>query len=177
MCNRRVITQPIEGPATEALERCTKRRRSENKQSNMLDHSFSFHDVFSDLAGLHGEGAFPSIAWSFDEDEDSCPSALQETLHPATSALLGMKRPRPSQSGLLRSKSFKKDLSLLNSGSASEHLATVASAVETLTTKIDDTAQIFTHRLSALSVLASLPSRSSQNPAHKLINQCSNFKR
>ena len=176
MCNARAITNPIEGPATDALERFTKRRRSENRPGCLPDH-FSFHGVFHDLVGVQEEEAFPSIAWNFEDDEVDCPSALQEALGPVTSAMLGIKRPRSSRSGLLRSKSFKKDLAQLNSGSTSDHLAALAVAIEPLPTKLDDTAQIFTHRLSSSSILASLPSRISKNHAHSLMGQIPNYKR
>jgi hypothetical protein len=183
MCNTReiqntelasAITQPMEGPATDALEYYLKRKRCEVKHNSGRDQ-LSFHKVFSDLVTLEGDEVFPVISWNFDDNDDDFPSALHDTLKPATSVLIGMKRPRSRQRGLLRSKSFKKDLSLLNSKSTSDHTLPLPIAFEPLPTKLEGAAQIFPQKPSTSAVLASYSSRSLTNHAHNMVNQYTNY--
>lgn len=124
MCSGRSITQPIGGPATDALERLAKRRRSEtsDKRSRILDQN-SFADIFNELAAVQEDEIFPSISWSFDEDSADGPPALNDNFEPTTAYTLGRKRSRTPQSGLLRSMSFKQDLAQLYAGSACDHIA------------------------------------------------------
>ena len=134
MCNARAVTQPNEGPATDALEVYfrKKRQRESSPPNNKFDH-FAFDDVFSELVvDVEGEEAFPSISWSFDDDIDECPLSSEQSLELATVAMIGIKRSRTSASGLLRSKSFTKDLAQLNSNFSSSYHAIPASTVEVL---------------------------------------------
>jgi len=124
------------GPATEALEhfqRRNKRRHTGTAEyrggSSKLD-SFSFDKFFGDLSAEE----FPSIAWDFAEDEDeTCPLALKKSR--PSSALLGVKRSRGNQSGLVRSKAFEADLSSLGNSQTFDELNTLSTTVEPLAHK------------------------------------------
>lgn len=152
----------MEGPATDALEQL-KRKRSGVKHNTALDQ-FSFQEIFCDLTALEKEEVFPVICWNFDDNEDEHPPALLRTVKPSTAGHLGLKRSRSSEPGLRRSKSFKKDLSLLASSSSFDNMSSFATVFEPLSIKLDDTVQTCPHKISTAEVFAPLlSSRSSTN--------------
>jgi hypothetical protein len=124
MCNAIKINSSaqLSGPATEALDQqVSKKRRlsctlvEENPASNAL--SFEFDAMFNTVASSDCE-AFPSIAWDFDDEADSHAISIQKLLSEET---------RMHGSGMLRSKSLKRDLSSLdvNSLNTSVSLASI----------------------------------------------------
>ena len=63
----------LSGPATQALERSTKRRRLSNEKEEVNntkpDGLFSFDDIFDTLSQeVSDEESFPSIGWDFDDE-------------------------------------------------------------------------------------------------------------
>lgn len=121
-----------EWPATEALDRCLKRRRTttlekeDNNETSESSGSLSFDSVFCGLSTATGELAFPSISWSFDDDDDerqdtdsqegssNSHSQCQAALGQATWRLSSSTR-QASAAGLVRSKSIVRDLSRMSS--------------------------------------------------------------
>jgi hypothetical protein len=121
MCSARKM---ISGPATEALEQqASKKMRLSyqpvevNPASNAL--SFEFDVMFNAVASFDSE-AFPSIAWDLDDDDDDDANHAQVQIFEQT---------RVHGSGMLRSKSLKRDLSSLdvNSLNTRVSLASIAS--------------------------------------------------
>lgn len=94
-----------QGPATQALERCLKRRRTDSPTD-----AFSFTEVFNNLTP--SEESFPVIAWDFDDadegDKGAGPKPVEKSLHKRTEEPLS-KKPR----GMIRCKSYRSGLSLL----------------------------------------------------------------
>lgn len=101
MCNSKILPSSIPCPASEALERATKRPRTE--ASNAAASSFDLASVFETI---DNELSFPSISWDFDDEEPE-----KDVI---TMPSLGNKR---DHTGLVRSKSFKTDLVTLSSSS------------------------------------------------------------
>jgi hypothetical protein len=102
------------GAATQALDQqALKKRRlsyqpvEENPASNAL--SFEFDAMFNAVASSDCE-AFPSIAWDFDDEDDSHAISLD---HEEVQKSL-LEETRMHGSGMLRSKSLKRDLSSLD---------------------------------------------------------------
>jgi hypothetical protein len=97
------------GPATEALERSTKRRRlSQTGSESSNCASFQLDAMFNDISSIDDE-AFPSIGWNFDDDDDEAdatPSVSAQTSFELSSfkTLSGSKRQSPA--GMVRSKAF-----------------------------------------------------------------------
>jgi hypothetical protein len=117
------------GPATEALERSTKRQRTEQTDA------FNFVETFATITDTdEGEEseAFPSIGWCFDDedDESEVTSALPEQ---AISSVLGMKRTHTG--GLTRSRAFSRDLSALDTTDSSKIFAPIALTCEEVVLK------------------------------------------
>jgi hypothetical protein len=104
----------ISGPATEALDQqALKKRRlssapvEENPATNAL--SFQFDAMFNTVSSSDCE-AFPSIAWDFDDENDSHAIFLDhENIRKSI-----FEESRLHGSGMLRSKSLKRDLSSLD---------------------------------------------------------------
>lgn len=121
MCNRRTIAETIVGPATDALERSLKRRRTEksltvNNQS-IMDQKFYLQDLYNDLVSTVDEEAFPSIAWNFDDsDTDDCTTVTHDHLPLSTRSLLQCVKQQQESQSLMRSKSFRTNLSEMNQG-------------------------------------------------------------
>jgi hypothetical protein len=123
LINKEQITMLVQGPATRALERSSKRQRisSGRRQESIGSESddsvstFSWQHVFQTLAPE--EEAFPIIGWDSDE-ESTEPGDLsdktQRELGAVWDSLIGKKRSSATMDyhscGLLRSKSFKFDL-------------------------------------------------------------------
>jgi hypothetical protein len=116
MCNAATIkvnsSAKLSGPATEALEQqASKKRRlsypldEESPASNAL--SFEFDSMFIAVSSSDGE-AFPSIGWDFDDDEDDGSVSDEKVQEPL------FEQTRVYGSGMLRSKSLKRDLSSLD---------------------------------------------------------------
>jgi hypothetical protein len=116
------------GPATEALERSTKRQRTEETDS------FNFVETFAAITDTDEEEdseAFPSIGWCFDDDDESeVPSALPEQ---RTSSVLGLKRTHTD--GLSRSMAFAQDLSALVTPESGKIFAPIALTCEEVVLK------------------------------------------
>jgi hypothetical protein len=101
----------LSGPASEALEQqASKKRRlfypldEESPASKALSE---FDSMFNAVSSSDSE-AFPSIGWDFDDEEDDSSldhEKVQESLFEQT---------RVHGSGMLRSKSLKRDLSSLD---------------------------------------------------------------
>jgi len=159
MGNQDAHSRIFSGPATEALERCKKRRRP-NAPSCCCEAletatPFRFDDFLSDLCSE--QEAFPTISWSFDDDE-VVPTAFRSTPEPTTRKTLGIKRSRTG--GLFRSKSFKQGLSELDSGSLQDKLSALDSKVEPLAslTKIQEEPLIAASKvIGAANILISRP--------------------
>jgi hypothetical protein len=123
------------GPATLALERCKKRRRVEEKSSDVFD-PFSFDDVFNDINETQNQESFPVIAWNSDDDGDDSAAetlpSLQLAAEVAAAApcIPGMKRQRSSQRCLQRSTAFTKDLAQLEIEASTNHLSSLLSSSE-----------------------------------------------
>jgi hypothetical protein len=124
------------GPATLALEICTKRRRMETKHANEMD-PFSFGDMFSDSA--QDQEDFPTIGWESDDgdgDDDlnskkeHALSALKRAAGPTASLTRGIKRQRSSQRCLQRSTAFTEDLVALEAEASTSLLSTLATTIE-----------------------------------------------
>jgi hypothetical protein len=101
----------LSGPATEALEQqAPKKRRlsypldEEIPASNAL--SFEFDAMFNAVSSSDSE-AFPSIGWDFDDEDDS-------SLNDEKAKESFFEETRVHGSGMLRSKSLKRDLSSLD---------------------------------------------------------------
>jgi hypothetical protein len=116
----------LSGPATEALDQqASKKRRlscpqvEENPASNALSE---FDAMFNTVASSDCE-AFPSIAWDFDDEDDSHAISLDHEKFQKSP----LKETRMYGSGMLRSKSVKRDLSSLdvNSLNTSVSLASI----------------------------------------------------
>ena len=97
------------GPATQALDRATKRRRTENAAVKVKENKFDFEALFT--AASPSDEVFPSITWDFDEKE-STPKGC--TVDPVSILPLADKRrsagSKRSLVGMLRSKTFKNSL-------------------------------------------------------------------
>jgi hypothetical protein len=100
----------LSGPATEALEQqASKKRRlsypvgEENQASNALS---AFDAMFNSVSSSDCE-AFPSIGWDFGDEDDS--SLNHENVPKSL-----FEQTRVHGSGMLRSKSLKRDLSSLD---------------------------------------------------------------
>lgn len=113
MCNSQVTTtsSPLQGPASEALERAMKRPRT-SVGGATSSASFDFDAVFNSI-DTAAEEAFPSIGWDFDDDSDCKKSGdtmfkVEETRKMLMKPTL--KRPRESVHSLMRSKSVKTSL-------------------------------------------------------------------
>jgi hypothetical protein len=101
----------LSGPATEALEQqAPKKRRlsypldEQSPASNAL--SFEFDAMFNAVSSSDSE-AFPSIGWDFDDEDES--SLIDEKAQASV-----FEEARVHGSGMLRSKSLKRDLSSLD---------------------------------------------------------------
>jgi hypothetical protein len=124
------------GPATLALEKCTKRRRVETKHADEYD-PFSFGDMFSDAAP--DQEAFPTIAWDSDDNEgdddangtaERVLSTLKRPADPMASLTRGIKRQRSSQRCLQRSTAFTEDLVALEAESSTNLVSSLATSVD-----------------------------------------------
>ena len=114
MCNAAIKVNScakLSGPASEALEQqASKKRRFSHPQdeaspaSNAL--SFEFDSMFNAVSSSDSE-AFPSIGWDFDDEDDS--SLVHENVEESL-----FEQKRVHGSGMLRSKSLKRDLSSLD---------------------------------------------------------------
>jgi hypothetical protein len=119
MCNRRSIAETIVGPATDALERSFKRRRTEKSLNNqsIMDSTLYLQDLYNDLVSAVDEEEFPSIAWNFDDsDTDDCTTITHDHLPLSTRSLLQCVKQQQSSQSLMRSKSFRANLSEMNQG-------------------------------------------------------------
>lgn len=122
MCNMKMMELPFTqitaascGPATEALERATKRpRTSMMSQAATEKVSFALDALFDAVVSAEDENAFsfPTISW---EESDSEEEDQQDTVAPLLAAA-GRKRSRTTNSNnmMVRSKSFKKGLHSMN---------------------------------------------------------------
>jgi hypothetical protein len=119
MCNR--LMNPahsvvVIGPATDALERSRKRRRTE-EYAIKNDVDFCLKDVYEDLIE-HCEGSeesFPSIEWSDSDDSETDDYGTFAEHSALSRSRMFLLFPKQSDNGLRRSKSFRTDLSAMNS--------------------------------------------------------------
>jgi hypothetical protein len=108
----------LRGPASEALERATKKRRTTSSGDNQVETSTSF-----DLAAMfdsippEADLDFPSISWDFDDEPE--PVLPSRPLSEMQS--LGKKR---TLYGIVRSKAFTSDLPALCSEQSMEESRT-----------------------------------------------------
>lgn len=100
-----IASNAMQGPATDALERATKRQRT--SRAEPTTGSFDLVALFD---AVSSESDFPSIGW-FDDDFSTEPASLQ---------MSGKSSKKRSASGLVRSKAFN-DLSSLDA----EDIATI----------------------------------------------------
>jgi hypothetical protein len=96
----------LSGPASAALERSSKRQRTELRASEALD-------LNTLLSAISPESAFPSITWDFDDHVTTVTESDYDSSSDS-SACSESSRKR-LQSGMLRSKSIKHDLAELDS--------------------------------------------------------------
>jgi hypothetical protein len=118
------------GPATEALERSLKRKRSRTCSDDQLKaQSFpSLENVFADLPGQED---FPSIGWDFDDqDEIDSTQDIHRTIRLATDSVVSRKRHKTNS--LARSKSFRTDLCAMNEGAVSLTERAISTKLEPL---------------------------------------------
>jgi hypothetical protein len=133
-CNLRAVGLVTKGPATEALERSLKRKRS----TTCSDDKFvvqSFPSLDKVFAVLPGEQDFPSIGWDFDDVNDDAGKIdstqdIHRTLRLATDTAASYKRLRTHN--LARSKSFRTDLCAMNSGVTTSLEGVLSTKVEPL---------------------------------------------
>ena len=124
MCNRPMddTHSVVVGPATDALERSRKRRRTEEHPTkNTSEEPFYLQDIYTDLVEnyCHREESFPSIEWSDDDsDVEDYTSALEEHSSLSNTHLF-LHFPKHRDNGLRRSKSFRSDLAGMNNCSRS----------------------------------------------------------
>jgi hypothetical protein len=109
----------LNGPASQAVERSSKRQRLSTTVEEPLDRSaFTFNEIFNSVGG---EDEFPAIKWESETTEESsvsscsmsssssvCPFDEESSLVEGSSP--GRKR---GCTGMLRSKSIRADLSML----------------------------------------------------------------
>jgi hypothetical protein len=145
MCNRRTITETIGGPATEALERSLKRRRTEKSLNQpLMDTTFSLHELYNDLvSAVDGiEEAFPPIVWNFDDSDTD--DSSNDQLAPSTRSLLQCVKQQQSSQSLMRSKSFRNNLSDMNQGYGNgQHHSILESRIKPLRILCDDEINFF----------------------------------
>ncbi|EEC45506.1 predicted protein [Phaeodactylum tricornutum CCAP 1055/1] len=148
MCNAKsAMNNILHGPASEALERTTKRRRigSQNQSMPPAADPFSSEDLFQSVTSASDEG-FPSIGWNFDDDETDLEPFMATTGDNFRHRIKGTKRER---GGLLRCKSFRQGLSGI---ALEEHFCSTSKSLETC-----DTLQVCNERESSLCVTKNLP--------------------
>jgi hypothetical protein len=114
MCTAAIKVNPsakLSGPASEALEQqASKKMRlsypldEESPASNAL--AFEFDSMFNAVSSSDAE-AFPSIGWDFDDEDESSLDHDKVEESP-------FQQTRVHGSGMLRSKSLKRDLSSLD---------------------------------------------------------------
>jgi len=132
MCNAQIINNTASAtscgsataaalcPASDALERATKRRRTHRQQKQQRKHetaTFSLTEMFDAVVTSTSEDyelSFPTIQWESDDSgsEDNNDDDDDDELFFASPISSGMKRDRNS---MIRSKSLKTDLSSLSS--------------------------------------------------------------
>jgi len=101
-----IASTALQGPATDALERATKRQRT--SRAEPANGSFDLVALFD---AVSPESDFPLIEWSFDDDFSIEPVCLK---------MSGKSSKKRSASGLVRSKAFN-DLASLDA----EDIATI----------------------------------------------------
>mmetsp|Transcript_65 Transcript_65/g.121 ORF Transcript_65/g.121 Transcript_65/m.121 type:complete len:159 (-) Transcript_65:485-961(-) len=111
MCNVSTMNTPprlqVSGPATEALERLSKKRKLSAPPlptDELAGDAFDFGDLFESVSPE--QEAFPSLSW--DDSDDETP---QQPAQDSFSSARKRCRSAPSSlAGLMRSKSFKRGL-------------------------------------------------------------------
>jgi hypothetical protein len=108
MCNSKISMTSLTFPASEALERASKRPRT----CSPLSSPAQALDLASVFDAIDTDFTFPTIAWDFDDEEAELEANKEVIAMPS----LGKKR---DCNGLVRSKSFKTSLSALSSDAVS----------------------------------------------------------
>jgi len=148
MCNAKsAMNNILHGPASEALERTTKRRRTGSQNHSMPPAAdpFSSDDLFQSVTPASDEG-FPSIGWNFDDDETDFEPLMATTGDNFRHRIKGIKR---KCGGLLRCKSFRQGLSGM---ALEEQFCSTSKSLEA-----GDTLQATTEIESSLCVTKTLP--------------------
>lgn len=96
-----------ERPATAALERCLKRRRTESPTD-----AFSFTEIFNNLCSE--DEVFPVISCDLNDDDEECDKGAGPTLKPTPSRSFVPVKATKKHKGLSRCKSYISGLSLLS---------------------------------------------------------------
>jgi len=151
MCNLKMMPSTrVAGPATEALERATKRpRTSSHKVVDVEPDLPCLHDLFETVDPT--DISFPSISWESDNETE----AEEEFCFLRSLLAVGNKR---SRNGMVRSKTFKTDLLFLGGCSQGGFSLPRNVSVKPLRVGKDScSAKVCSHGSSALRTLDQLP--------------------